>query len=151
MTKIVGTGGGDTLRGTDETDRIWGLAGNDDIDGGGGDDLVDAGAGDDVVRSTSGYDRLDGGDGDDRLTLAGTGGAVTGGAGHDTLAVNASLATEDVIFNGLQGHAMIGRNPSTAQHVFFRDIERLELLTGSGNDIVYGSTRDDVIVTGDGS
>ena len=46
---------------------------------------------------------------------------------------------------------MIGRDPSTVQHVFFRDIERLELLTGSGNDIVYGSTRDDVIVTGDGS
>jgi Ca2+-binding RTX toxin-like protein len=34
MTKIVGTGGDDTLRGTDETDRIWGLVGNDDIDGG---------------------------------------------------------------------------------------------------------------------
>ena len=31
MTKIVGTGGGDTLRGTDETDRIWGLAGNDEL------------------------------------------------------------------------------------------------------------------------
>ncbi len=79
------------------------------------------GAGDDVVRSTSGYDRLDGGDGDDRLILARTGGAVTGGAGHDTLAVNASLATEDVIFNGPQGHAMIGRDPSDGPSMsFFR-------------------------------
>ncbi len=145
MAKIVGTVESDTLRGTDEADRIWGLAGSDDIDGGTGDDLVDAGAGDDLVRSASGYDRLDGGDGNDRLTLVGTGGALTGGAGYDGFVVEASSATEDVIFNGASGHGMIGRDPATAQHIFFRDVEWADITTGGGNDTVIAGDFDRLV------
>lgn len=145
MARIVGTNGFDTLRGTDETDRIWGLAGDDVIDGGAGDDLVEAGAGNDTLRSASGYDRLDGGDGFDRLILVGTGGAVTGGAGYDALFVDASSTMEDVIFNGASGHGMIGGDPATAQHIFFRDVEWAVVTTGNGNDTVMAGAFDRLI------
>jgi Ca2+-binding RTX toxin-like protein len=149
MTQQVGTSGNDIIRGTEEMDRIWGLSGDDDIDAGGGNDLVNAGAGNDLLTSSSGYDRLDGGEGDDRIVLVGTGGAVTGGAGFDTLVIDLSTTSNPITFGGANGHAIIG-NQSNEQQIFFHDIERLELTTGSGDDRVQGTALDDKISTGAG-
>jgi Ca2+-binding RTX toxin-like protein len=151
MATIVGTSGSDTLRGTDEDDRLWGLAGNDDLNGGAGDDLLGGGAGDDLLTSTSGHDRLEGGDGDDRLVLVGTSGALTGGEGFDTLALDLSEESRAVFFNGVNGHGIVGYQTGTDEHSYFREIERFELTTGSGNDWVNGGSLDDVISTGDGA
>lgn len=150
MARITGTAGSDLLRGLDEYDRILGLDGDDDLDGGAGDDMLYGGAGNDVLVSRSGYDRLDGGDGDDRIVLVGTGGAVTGGAGFDSLVVNLSGETEGVRFNGASGHAMIGNGQDLTDHIYFRDIERLELQTGSGNDYIRGTTFGDIVLSGAG-
>lgn len=150
MARIVGTTRDDLLRGADGDDRILGLEGDDDLNGRAGDDMLYGGAGDDLLRNTSGYDRLDGGDGDDRLVLVGTGGAVTGEAGFDSLVVNLSSATDGVRFNGAAGHAMVGGGLELADHIYFRDIERLELATGSGDDHVRGTAFGDAIVAGAG-
>lgn len=151
MADITGTNGSDTLRGTQEEDRLWGLAGHDDLDGGGGNDLLYGGAGDDLLTSSSGYDRLDGGDGDDRLVLTGVGGAVVGGAGIDTLVVDLSRESSDVIFNGESRHGVLRGGTAAEAHVYFRDVERLELTTGSGDDRIFGAATDDVIRTGAGN
>ncbi|MDK1373286.1 MULTISPECIES: SMc04171 family calcium-binding repeat protein [unclassified Sinorhizobium] len=151
MATIVGTVGSDALLGTDEKDRIWGLIGADEIDAGDGDDLVDGGAGDDRLTSRAGYDRLDGGEGDDQIALIGTGGAVTGGAGVDTLVVDLSSVSTAVRFSGEHGHGIIGYNTSNWEHIFFNRIERLVLTTGSGDDRIFGAASDDVISTGAGN
>ncbi|MBD9371762.1 calcium-binding protein [Rhizobium sp. ARZ01] len=151
MTKIIGTPDNETLRGSEEVDHIWGLSGNDNIDAGGGDDFVNAGAGHDVLTSSSGYDRLDGGAGDDRIILIGTGGAITGGFGYDTLIVDLSTLSDRVVFNGGSGHAVIGYGSTDERHLFFRDIEALELRTGSGDDRITGTARGDRIFTGAGN
>ncbi|PST21978.1 calcium-binding protein [Mesorhizobium plurifarium] len=151
MTTVVGTAGDDTLSGTEEKDRIWGLSGADEIEAGGGDDLVDGGAGNDRLTSRSGYDRLDGGEGDDLISLIGTGGAVTGGAGVDTLVVDLSSVSSDVRFSGEHGHGIIGYNTANWEHIFFNRIERLVLTTGSGNDRIFGAATDDIISTGAGN
>lgn len=135
MARIFGTEGSDNLFGTNENDLIWGLGG------------------DDALTSSSGFDRLDGGGGDDRLVLDGVGGAVTGGAGVDSLAIDLSGRNEAVTFNALNGHGFIGDSDQWApgNHIYFRDIERLELTTGSGNDFIRGGIGDDTISTGDGA
>ncbi|KRD53277.1 calcium-binding protein [Ensifer sp. Root278] len=151
MAKIVGTDANDTLFGTDENDNIWGLGANDTLDGGLGNDFLYGGAGNDGLVSFSGYDELDGGDGDDRLELNGTGGVARGGAGIDTLVINLSGTGNRVTFNGMNRHVTFGDPAETDNHIFYRGIERLELTTGSGKDIVEGGTGDDVISTGDGA
>lgn len=151
MANVTGTGGNDILRGTQENDRLAGLAGNDDLDGGGGNDLLYGEAGDDLLTSSAGNDRLDGGEGDDRLVLVGVGGAVTGGAGSDTLVVDLSRESSGVIFNGESRHGIIRAGTAAESHIYFRDVERLELTTGSGNDRIFGSVSDDVIRTGAGN
>ncbi|WEX79194.1 calcium-binding protein [Sinorhizobium numidicum] len=113
--------------------------------------MLDAGAGDDLLTSASGYDRLDGGEGDDRIVLLGVGGAVTGGAGFDRFTVDLSTTSETVRFNGVAGHAMIGRGQELTDHIFFSNIERLELTTGSGDDRILGTVGNDLISTRGGN
>lgn len=151
MAAIVGTDGDDTLRGRAENDRLRGLAGNDDLDGGEGDDLLYGEAGDDLLTSASGYDRLDGGEGDDRLVLVGTGGAVTGGAGFDTFVIDLSTTSAAVTFNGESRHGILNAGTAGEAHIYFRDVERLELTTGSGADWILGAAGNDVIASGAGN
>ncbi len=86
-----------------------------------------------------------------RRQSGGTGGAVTGGAGIDTLLVNLSMASDQVMFGGANGPGIIGYQTPRQQHLFFHDIERIELTTGSGDDLVQGSALDDKISTGAGA
>ncbi|MBN9134792.1 MAG: type I secretion C-terminal target domain-containing protein, partial [Phyllobacterium sp.] len=125
--------------GTDENDNLWGLGGNDILDGGAGNDFLYGGAGNDILTSSSGFDQLEGGDGDDRLVFNGVGGAARGGAGIDTLAVDLSHSAEPVTFNGSSGHLFFGDATVPANHLYFIDLERLELTTGAGNDKIIAT------------
>jgi hypothetical protein len=71
---ITGTGGDDTLVGTDRDDRIEGRGGDDAITSDEGDDRVYAGHGDDFVDTGEGDDKVYGGAGND---------VITPGEGHD--------------------------------------------------------------------
>lgn len=64
---IVGTRGGDKLKGTNGADVIAGLGGDDKIHGGPGDDVICGGSGDDKIHGEAGNDHLDGGSGDDKV------------------------------------------------------------------------------------
>ncbi|MGH7129019.1 MAG: calcium-binding protein, partial [Planctomycetaceae bacterium] len=55
---IVGTNGGDRIRGTAADDVIVARGGNDNINSKGGNDIVCAGAGKDKVRGGGGNDKL---------------------------------------------------------------------------------------------
>ncbi|WP_273786819.1 calcium-binding protein [Brucella intermedia] len=152
MATIVGTNNDDTLRGTTANDWISGLAGQDDLNGREGDDFLDGGAGDDVLTSTSGYDRMEGGAGDDRLVLIGTSGTLSGGEGFDTLTLDLSAEeNRSVFFNGANGHSVVGYPSQSAEHSYFRDIERFAVTSGSGDDWVNGGSLDDEISTGAGN
>ena len=91
---MVGSIGGDTLRGQGGNDMLYGGDGVDNLYGGANDDILSGGkhndnlygeAGGDTLYGNKGVDRLEGGDGAD--TLYGGGGVDTllGGAGVDTL------------------------------------------------------------------
>ena len=143
MAKIVGTTNSDNIVGSDENDRIWGLTGNDFIDGGRGSDILDGGAGDDVLTTTggdaSGFDELTGGAGDDRLVFNFVGGAARGGEGIDTLVADLSNQQDAVVFSAAQGHAYWGDPTVSDNHLYFTDVERLNLQTGAGNDVIDAS------------
>lgn len=146
MAKIVGTGANDTLLGTDESDRIWSLGGNDIVDGGDGDDILDGGAGNDTLNTSSGFDELTGGEGDDRLVFNGVGGAARGGVGIDTLAIDLSGKSDAFLFNSISGHASFGDLGVESNHLYFVDIEKLELTTGSGDDKIIATNLDQINV-----
>ncbi|WP_331371348.1 SMc04171 family calcium-binding repeat protein [Sinorhizobium chiapasense] len=130
-------------------DRIKGTAGGDRIHTGAGDDVVEAGAGHDIITNRGGHDRLEGGEGNDRFVLVKTGSTVFGGSGDDTLAIDLSATSDEVVFNGENGHGILGHQTPDERHIFVQhsDIERIELTTGSGNDRIQGSVLRDIIQT----
>jgi Ca2+-binding RTX toxin-like protein len=90
----AGSGGDDTLQGTELNDQLAGGAGNDQIYGLGGDDWLDGGAGDDalyggdgsdILLGGTGHDLLDGGAGDDLLQGGDGADVLQGGSGRDLL------------------------------------------------------------------
>jgi Ca2+-binding RTX toxin-like protein len=92
--------GNDTVYGGEGPDVIYGDAGNDLLFGGEDNDILVGGEGNDWLVGGAGVDTLSGGDGDDGIVydpndipLGVTNGAgllYTGGAGYDTLYVNAA-------------------------------------------------------------
>ena len=93
---ITGNSVANTLRGNAGNDRLSGGAGDDALLGGDGNDTLEGGAGNDWLSGGNGADTLNGGDGTDvayynrqdfilGIDLDLKTGAVTGGAGTDTL------------------------------------------------------------------
>jgi CSLREA domain-containing protein len=78
--RLAGSGGNDTITGTDNPEAIFGLGGNDTLDGAGGNDCVNGDAGADTAKGGAGADLASGGGGADK---------VGGGAGKDTAKGNA--------------------------------------------------------------
>jgi Ca2+-binding RTX toxin-like protein len=103
------------------------------------DDLVYGGAGADIITVYSGHD------------------AVDGGLDSDLLVIDYSAATAAVTVSGFQpgtggGAGWQGLVSDGGSHgVFFDNIERLDLTTGSGDDFVSGASGDDSIRTGLGT
>ncbi|MBS1880873.1 MAG: hypothetical protein JST31_15285 [Actinobacteria bacterium] len=79
---IVGSDGGDVLRGTPGRDVIWGGGGGDTIYGSLGNDLICGGPGADLIHGGRGNDEVDGGAGDGDRVIGDLGDdQVMGGAG----------------------------------------------------------------------
>ncbi len=73
---LTGTGGDDTLVGTDRDDRLDGRGGEDELEGGDGNDRLKGRGGDDTIEGGSGNDEIFPGEGDDN---------VDAGAGNDLI------------------------------------------------------------------
>ncbi len=85
MGVVFGTGGDDSLNGSDRSDLIVSGRGDDTIAAGAGHDLVYAGSGNDVVDGGDGWDLLFGGSGDDEIDGGAGNDLLVGGRGDDTL------------------------------------------------------------------
>ncbi len=161
---FTGTNGNDFLIGTVDNDTISGGAGNDTLDagdgtdylsGGDGNDSLNGGAGSDNLYGDAGNDTINGGAGDDFL-YSGTGiDNIVGGTGDDYLYIDNSTDTANNTITYTEpnnGTIIGGSNNGTT----FREIERVELRTGSGNDTINiaaatASGAQNYVYTGDGN
>lgn len=115
--RLAGDEGDDILHGEEGEDSLYGGADQDYVDGGDGQDLIHGGDGNDTIFGGAGADTIYGGagndvisdefhpadgantsilagEGDDRIMLSvetGTGGTISGGAGHDKLEMTAVM------------------------------------------------------------
>jgi hypothetical protein len=100
-----------------------GTTGNDILSGTAANDVILGGRGDDVITGNGGIDRIVGGTGNDMLIISNANfGRVDGGAGTDTLRMA-----------GTNGFTL---NLSTLAAGAIKDIERIDLVAGSLNNIL---------------
>ncbi|BAZ10924.1 hypothetical protein NIES4071_27480 [Calothrix sp. NIES-4071] len=141
----IQTGSGrDKIEGGDGDDTIRGGAGDDSgfesypgdferigLYGGAGNDAIFGEAGNDELYGEAGNDTLDGGDGDDFLD-PGTGvDTVIGGVGYDVLNLDRSALSTNLNVNYTDTS-----NGTVSDGTSFKEIERINLRTGSGNDTI---------------
>jgi Ca2+-binding RTX toxin-like protein len=107
--------GNDTITGGASNDSIGAGAGDDNINSGTGNDSIRAGAGNDNIDANTGDDRIDGGEGNDLLIIA-----------NATDSVNTTIS----YLNVNNGSTIGGSSAGTT----FKNIERVDFRTGSGND-----------------
>ncbi|KAA1258981.1 Bifunctional hemolysin/adenylate cyclase precursor [Rubripirellula obstinata] len=129
--RVSGGRGDDSIEGGLGSDELDGDEGSDFIDGGDGSDRVRGGERNDVLRGGEGDDEIDGGSGDDEIRGGSGDDLLRGGVGRDDLFGDDG---DDLIYavDDASGNETIGG---------FID-------AGAGNDVVYGSFGDDVIVGG---
>jgi hypothetical protein len=151
---LVGGGGEDYLRGSEERDWIFGGAGNDTLRGGGGDDDVDGEDGDDLLEGGKGDDWLGedprATEGDNlSLVGAGSGSGPTsgadvgrGGSGNDIL----DLGPEDDVEWGEAGEDWVyGGNGQDQAH----GGPGADIVAGeAGSDRMWGGGGEDVLRSG---
>lgn len=142
----------DTINGGDGDDVIHGYGGGDNLSGGIGADTIYGGAGNDTINGDGGNDTLYGGDGDDIINGGGNNDNIYGGAGADTINGGANndtvfytSETTDIIID-LNGGVGVG---GEAQGDTLTSIENL--YSGSGNDIITGSTANNDLYGGAGN
>jgi Ca2+-binding RTX toxin-like protein len=129
---LKGDGGNDSIDGRDGADTLDGGSGADSLKGGTGNDLLLGGSGNDTLKGESGNDRLEGGTGNDILD---------GGSGTDTAVFNTS---SNVVVSLAVGTAFSELGNDT-----LISIERV--VTGSGHDVIFGSTAHNRVESGAGN
>jgi len=142
---IFGNGGDDVLFGDAGNDVIDGGADNDRVSGDGGNDFLSAGfSGKDTLRGGAGDDTLNGGFGD-------FGDLADGGAGTDLVTLNYSAG-----FSGGTTPIFVELGPSFfvlaggAQGISVQNVERINITTSTGDDVVKGGDFADTIQAGEG-
>jgi len=120
-----GGSGNDTINGNSANNVLNGNAGNDSLNGGDGNDTIYGGVGNDTISSGGGDDYMDGGSGIDTVDYT----YWSGGGTYN-------LATGIASFPGFYDEEILN----------FENI-----LTGSGNDTVIGSTANNTINGGAGN
>jgi Ca2+-binding RTX toxin-like protein len=121
MANFAGTTGNDTYAGTASADTI--------SDGGGGNDSLDGAGGNDTITITGGSDTVAGGDGDDLLI-------IDYSTGPYALVTYGNLT---------------GLSDSVATSVSYSGIERFNITTGSGADVITTLDGADTVRTGLGN
>ncbi|MDB9535241.1 Calx-beta domain-containing protein, partial [Dolichospermum planctonicum CS-1226] len=143
---LYGHGGNDLLDSGDGNDELYGgagndiltsKAGNDKLVGGEGDDILNSGAGDDYLSGEDGNDTLNAGDGNDYLNGGKGINSIIGGAGSDKLDLDYTTTTNDITINYSDLN-----NGTISDGSTFKEVERIYLVTGSGNDNIDISATD---------
>ena len=137
---------GATITGSSAANTIIGGAGNDTIDGGGGADVINAGGGDDTVIYHGSETSIDGGAGSDTLVLnAGAGVTAVNFAVAAGVDQTAGDSVSIVNFENLNAGAM-----TTALNVTGSSSANT-ITTGSGDDVIHGGGGADIIDAGSGN
>jgi Ca2+-binding RTX toxin-like protein len=138
---IHGGGGNDMVRGGEGNDTLHGDAGNDTVEGGNGNDRVSGNDGNDVLSGGDGNDSLWGGSGNDELQ---------GGAGNDVL--NGGSGTDTAVFV-TSGAVQVNLGLKISAGALGNDtLESIEnVTTGSGGDVIFGSTANNRLRSGSGN
>jgi Ca2+-binding RTX toxin-like protein len=168
---ITAKGGNDSILAGSGADLVELGSGDDRVENGLGDDTVYGGQGNDTILADGGNDLIFGGDGNDAIIandqgLAGLG-SVNGGAGDDHVRV---FATSGGTFRGGTGTDLIAFISSGDEDIFidfddnlldggvgvfpgltFQSFERLEVVTGLGDDTILGGALDDSLTVGGGA
>lgn len=153
---VVGTAGGDSIRGTDGDDSIAALGGADTVRGMEGDDAVLGGGagdrlqgdrGDDALFGNLGNDVLIGGRGNDFLHGGLGNDVLTGGLDCDTFvftAVDLQRNGTDVVTDFRLGEdklSLVGLKITNVERGF------LEMTTMNGEDLANGARSTDLTIT----
>ncbi len=144
---LTGGAGNDTLSASSGEDSLFGGVGNDSLDGGSGNDALSGEDGTDTLVGGSGNDSLEGGAGEDTYKFASGFGTdtVNDASGSDTLDFSAfssalSISLASTSFTESAGNT-VGWGAGTIEN----------LITGSGNDSLTGSTGDNILTGGTGN
>ncbi|WP_273280893.1 Ig-like domain-containing protein [Pseudooceanicola atlanticus] len=130
---------GDAVTLASGDDRVDGRGGNDNISGGDGNDTILGGVGNDILRGGADNDLLEGGRGIDELYSTEGRDTLDGGEDVDQAYIDRSAATNAVGFlQAADGSFRI--TGGNAETVTLRNIERIRLEAGSGNDSINAST-----------
>jgi hypothetical protein len=132
---LIGSAGGDVLTGADAANRLLG------------------GDGADTLNGLGGADTLEGGRGPDSLTGGAADDLVRGGYGPDTLCGGLGVDTLD--YAALTGDTFLSLADSSAQNTHSGGADTLigfeNVLTGAGDDRIFGFGADNRIEAGDGA
>ena len=129
------------------SDSVWTGSGNDTIDvggsGAGDSDYVNSGAGNDSIVTGDGNDTVDDGNGFDSIWT---------GSGNDSVVLGADSVGVDYIYLGTGSDFLNAIADSAGVYVSVDGGSGADtILTGFGNDTVYGSASADSISTGAGN
>jgi Ca2+-binding RTX toxin-like protein len=128
--RVHGTGGNDTLNGTNRADIVAAFAGDDTVNALGGRDLVYGGPGNDTIDAGNGIDVVLGGEGNDTI-LGGNGpDLLRGRAGDDTVDGGDG---RDVLFGGWGTDTLRGGAGNDRLHAVAKDGQLDTLDCGPGN------------------
>jgi Ca2+-binding RTX toxin-like protein len=145
-------------------DNITSSLGNYFLDGGSGNDTLNGGAGNDTLFGGNGNDILNGGYGDDHINssdyysiaISDNIDTIDGGEGNDSLNLDLSFKNDNLIVSYTDTN-----NGFVSNGLTFKNIETLQLFTGSGDDninvsaaitsTVYGYSGNDRIISGRGN
>ena len=152
---IIGSGGNDTLTGSD-SELIGGAdAYTSIIYGGGGNDLIDGRAGSDQLFGGSGNDTIIGGTGSDTIQTGTDADSIFGGSGDVIDGGEGGTDSDTLVTTGVYSVAFDPNNSENGTITFldastltFTNIERLVLNGGNPDGIIWGTAGDDSIGVG---
>jgi len=144
----AGASGGVYLIGSTGADTLTGSVGADTLEGGSGADILQGGDGADRLSGGPGNDSLYGGAGDDVLETKRSTGPdyFDGGAGVDRLVADFLTSTANMRLDLSHPEILQAMGGGS----FIVDVERVDLTTGSGADVLIGGALADTLNGGAG-
>lgn len=145
---LIGGGGANDYWGNDQPNGLFGYDGNDKLHGGGGDDVIEGGRGHDLLDGEAGDDLMIGGSHNDTYYVDSPGDVVQENVneGFDTVYTSVNFAIpENVERLRLLGREDLALQGSAEADGLYGNPGANEISAGAGDDIVYGSSGDDVL------
>jgi Ca2+-binding RTX toxin-like protein len=148
--KLTGGNGNDVINGYNGNDTLDGGNGNDQLDGGNDNDTLIGDTGNDNLLGGNGNDQLNGGSGNDHMEGGAGNDTLEGGAGNDTLIGGDGFDT--AVYSGNDAVTVTLWNGSVSGAWGNDQLSSIEkIVTGDGNDAVFGSFDDDNLNSGGGN